>query len=119
MKKKYEKLYEEVNEERKKLYLNNGRAIIVLNKIEDRNKIYKELKINECSKFVYHTKKLLGQNTRSLHFYADKIAEPQEILWTYIGETSVSKSYSNFCGNTSKNSLILEFEVPKEKEVSV
>ena len=41
LKKKYEMLYEEVSQDRKKLYINNGRAIIVFNKIEDRVKIYK------------------------------------------------------------------------------
>lgn len=36
--------------------------------------------------------KLVGRNTQKLHFFADKIPEPQEINWKYIGESSVHKT---------------------------
>lgn len=36
--------------------------------------------------------KMLGKNTLNLHFFADKLPEPQEILWKYIGESSVTKT---------------------------
>lgn len=52
----------------------------------------KRLEIGECDKISYHTRKLLKMNTRKLHFYADKIAEPQEILWNFIGESSSAKT---------------------------
>ena len=55
-------------------------------------KVYSELKINECSKFIFHSMKLVGKNTQKLHFFADKIPEPQEINWKYIGESSVQKT---------------------------
>lgn len=63
--------------EKKKLGQNNGRAIIVFNTIQDRRKVYKKLRKNECVKFVYHTTKLFGQNSLDLHFFADKLSEPQ------------------------------------------
>ena len=75
-----------------KLVLNNGRAIAVFNDQDQRDAILKSLQINEAKKLVFHISKLLGQNTQKLHFFADKIAEPQEILWKYIGESSVTKT---------------------------
>lgn len=46
---------------------------MVFNNYEQRNQIYKALKINECSKLIFHTMKILGKNTLKLHFFADKI----------------------------------------------
>lgn len=52
----------------------------------------KALKINEVRKLNFHISKLLGQNTQKLHFFADEITQPQEILWQHIGESSVTKT---------------------------
>lgn len=53
--------------------INNGRAIIVFNNREDRDKLYEDTKIHECDKFVFHSFKLVGFNTKKLHFFADKV----------------------------------------------
>lgn len=58
---------------KKNININNGRAIVVFNNMEERDKLYSMLKINECNKLVFHTFKLVGVNTRKLHFFADKI----------------------------------------------
>jgi hypothetical protein len=70
---------------KKNIGKNNGRAIVVFNTTKDRDLVYKKLKIGECSKFWFHSMKMLGKNTLNLHFFADKLPEPQEILWKYIG----------------------------------
>lgn len=66
-----------MEEERKKLGVNNGRAIVVFNTIKDCRLVYKKLRRNECVKFVYHTSKIFGSNSLNLHFFADKLPEPQ------------------------------------------
>lgn len=70
---------------KKKIGQNNGRAIVVFNNKTDRNIVRKKLKINECNKFVFHSMKLIGLNTQKMHMIADKIPEPQEIIWKYVG----------------------------------
>jgi hypothetical protein len=63
----------------------DGRAIVVFNTTDERNKVYKSLKISMCSKFNFYSMKLLGFNTKPIQFFADKISDPYEINWRYIG----------------------------------
>lgn len=65
--------------------MNNGRAVVVFNSTEHRNAVYKKLKMDECSKFCFHTLKMFGFNSHNVHFFADKLCEPQEVIWKYIG----------------------------------
>lgn len=47
--------------------------------------------MSEFTKFCYYSSKLVGYKSASINYYSERIAEPQEIYWKYIGESSTHK----------------------------
>jgi len=49
------------------------------------------LKMNEFSKFAHYMSKILGMKSDPIGYYSERLSEPQEIYWKYIGESSTHK----------------------------
>lgn len=64
----------------------------MFNSSKQRNAVRKALKVDECSKLWFHIMQIFGYNPFKMHLIADKIPEPQEIIWKYVGESSVTKT---------------------------
>lgn len=64
---------------------------MVFNTIEEKEQVHSSLKLNSFVKFGYYISKLLGFKRNSIGYFSERIAEPQEIYWKFIGESSTQK----------------------------
>lgn len=67
------------------------KVIVVFNTIEQKEKIHKSLRMNEFVKFWHYIAKILNIEKNPIDYYSERISEPQEIYWKYIGESSTNK----------------------------
>ena len=59
--------------------------VIVFNTFEQKERIHKALRVNEFIKFMHYCSKILGCKSEPIGYYSERIAEPQEVHWKYIG----------------------------------
>jgi hypothetical protein len=91
MKEQYMKLFDKYEREASNLKASSKKVIVVFSTLEEKEVVHKKLKMSEITKFWFYFTKLLGQKSESVSFYSERIAEPQEIYWKYIGESSTHK----------------------------
>ena len=53
--------------------------------MEEKEAVHKQLRMNELTKFWFYFTKAVGCKSESIGYYSERIAEPQEIYWKYIG----------------------------------
>lgn len=64
---------------------------MVFNTIDQKEKVHAKLKMNEALKFLHYMSKILGIKSSPIGYYSERLAEPQEIYWNNIGESSTHK----------------------------
>lgn len=84
-------LYDRVDLLRENINKNTKKIIVVFNTIEEKEMVHRHLKMNECTKFVHYISKIMGCKSDPISYYSERVAEPQEIHWKYIGESSTYK----------------------------
>ena len=53
--------------------------------------VHKKLRLNELVKFWFYFTKLIACKSEAIGYYSERLSEPQEIHWKYIGESSTVK----------------------------
>jgi hypothetical protein len=53
--------------------------------------VHKALKMNEGIKFLHYMSRICGMKSDPISYYSERVAEPQELYWNNIGESSTHK----------------------------
>lgn len=91
MKEEYLKEFDKYEMKSSNLKASSKKVVVVFNTIEQKEKVHAALKMSEIVKFFHYFSKLLGYKSDAINYYSERIAEPQEIYWKYIGESSTHK----------------------------
>lgn len=87
----YLSLYDESEVLKENMNKNSKKILVVFNTIEQKEKVHQMLKMNEGLKFLHYMSKMLQLKSDPISYYTERVAEPQEIYWNNIGESSTHK----------------------------